>query len=36
MHASRGSNNADNLVALCNVHHDAVHGGAELKLKPIN
>ena len=29
-HASGGSNTADNLIALCNVHHDAVHRG-ELK-----
>lgn len=35
MHASRGSNKSENLVTLCNVHHDAVHGGAELKVKPL-
>jgi hypothetical protein len=33
MHAQRGTNEAANLVTLCNVHHDAVHGGAELVLK---
>lgn len=35
MHANRGSNEPDNLVTLCNVHHDEVHAGAELKLKPL-
>lgn len=29
-HAKGGSNDADNLIALCNVHHDMVHRG-ELK-----
>ena len=33
MHAKRGTNKSENLVTLCNVHHDAVHGGAELILK---
>lgn len=32
-HANRGTNNPDNLVTLCNVHHDVVHGGANLTLK---
>ncbi len=32
MHSDRGSNKAENLVTLCNVHHDAVHGGADLAL----
>lgn len=32
-HANRGSNEADNLVTLCNVHHDAVHSGAAMRLK---
>jgi hypothetical protein len=32
MHAKRGSNEPENLVTLCNVHHDAVHGGAPLTL----
>lgn len=34
MHAARGSNKSENLVTLCNVHHDAVHAGADLALKP--
>lgn len=33
-HANRGTNVPENLVTLCNVHHDAVHGGSELILKP--
>lgn len=32
-HSRGGANDAENLVTLCNVHHDAVHGGAELMLK---
>jgi hypothetical protein len=32
-HARRGANDADNLLTLCNIHHDAVHGGAELIVK---
>jgi hypothetical protein len=32
-HAARGTNDPDNLVTICNVHHDAVHGGAELVLE---
>jgi 5-methylcytosine-specific restriction endonuclease McrA len=35
MHASKGGNDAENLVTLCNVHHDAVHAGAALKLKQL-
>jgi hypothetical protein len=26
-HAAGGKNVADNLITLCNVHHDAVHAG---------
>lgn len=33
MHSARGSNEAENLVTLCNVHHDAIHRGATLNLK---
>lgn len=35
MHAERGSNDSNNLVTLCNVHHDAVHRGGELKLRQL-
>jgi len=35
MHAKKGSNEPSNLVTLCNVHHDAVHGGAPLDLRPL-
>jgi len=31
-HAKRGTNEPDNLVTLCNVHHDAVHAGSNLTL----
>jgi hypothetical protein len=31
-HLHRGTNEAQNLVTLCNVHHDLIHGGAELLL----
>jgi hypothetical protein len=34
-HAKRGTNDAENLITLCNVHHDAVHGGANLVLKDL-
>jgi hypothetical protein len=34
-HVHGGSNiDPDNLVTLCNVHHDVVHGGTDLTLKP--
>jgi predicted restriction endonuclease len=26
-HVDRGDNSAENLIALCNVHHDQVHAG---------
>lgn len=29
-HAAGGQNNADNLVTLCNVHHDALHRGSTI------
>lgn len=32
-HARRGTNDPDNLITLCNVHHDAVHAGTALILK---
>lgn len=35
MHAKRGSNDPVNLLTLCNVHHDAVHGGAKLTLSEL-
>ena len=34
MHAHRGTNDPANLVTLCNVHHDAVHRGVDLVLRP--
>ncbi len=29
MHVEKGKNTADNLITLCNVHHDEIH--AEMK-----
>lgn len=34
-HADRGSNEPENLVTLCNLHHDEVHRGADLTLAPL-
>lgn len=34
-HARGGTNDPGNLVTLCNVHHDVVHGGTPLRLKPV-
>jgi HNH endonuclease. len=34
-HAHGGENTAENLVTLCNLHHDETHRTGELKIEPI-
>ncbi|WP_337995905.1 HNH endonuclease signature motif containing protein [Oleispirillum naphthae] len=35
-HAAGGSNDGDNLVTLCNLHHDMVHGGESLDITSLS